>query len=69
MVTTTLDLAALGDMLVRGELDLDEPVLVVWTDGAAAVDDVQATAADRQVVEHDEPERSTKRQRTAVEGV
>ena len=32
VATATLDLAKLGDMLVRGELDLDEPVLVVWTE-------------------------------------
>jgi hypothetical protein len=51
VATATLDLAELGDMLVRGELDLDEPVLVVWTDDAAA---------------NDVAERSTKRQRTAA---
>jgi len=31
VATHTLDLAVVGDMLVRGEVDLDEPVLVVWT--------------------------------------
>ena len=35
--TATLDLAAMGDMLVRGELELSEPVLVVWTDGGGNV--------------------------------
>ena len=28
----TLDLAEVGDMLVRGEINLSEPVLVVWTE-------------------------------------
>ena len=38
----TLDLAAVGNMLVRGEFDLMEPVLVIWNEleqlneGAAA---------------------------------
>ena len=30
--THTLDLLALGNMLVRGEFDLGEPVLIVWTE-------------------------------------
>ena len=29
--THTLDLAAVGDMIARDELDLEEPVLVIWT--------------------------------------
>jgi len=32
VATHTLDLAAVGDMLVRGEVDLGEPVLVIWTE-------------------------------------
>ena len=31
VATHTLDLVALGNMLVRGEFDLEEPVLIVWT--------------------------------------
>ena len=76
VATMTLDLAALGGMLVRGELDLDTPVLVVWADSADAVDTVQATeyqptggAADRQVVKHNVSEHSTGRQHTAAEDI
>jgi len=32
MPTHTLDLTAVGNMLVRGEFDLEEPVLIIWTD-------------------------------------
>ena len=31
VATHTLGLVAVGNMLVRGEVDLDEPVLVIWT--------------------------------------
>jgi hypothetical protein len=32
VATHTLDLAVVGDMVVRGDVDLSEPVLVVWTE-------------------------------------
>jgi hypothetical protein len=32
VATHTLDLAAVGDAVVRGEVDLSEPVLVIWTE-------------------------------------
>ena len=32
VATRTLDLVAVGDMLVRGEVGLSEPVLVIWTE-------------------------------------
>ena len=39
VATHTLDLAAVGGMVVQGEVDLGEPVLVVWTN----VDDTAET--------------------------
>ena len=32
VATRTLDLVAIGNMIVRGEFDLNEPVLIVWVD-------------------------------------
>jgi hypothetical protein len=47
VATHTLDLAAVGDMLVRREVELDEPVLVIWTDveDAEGIDQRSAESA------------------------
>ena len=46
VATHTLDLAAVGNMLVRGEFDLEEPVLVVWTEPEQPSERAPAGAAE-----------------------
>ena len=47
VATHTLDLVAVGDMIARGEFNLEEPVLLVWTENTEGSKSSAAHSADK----------------------